>query len=412
MTSDRPHVLYLTQHGLAAPLGRAQCVPYLLRLADEGRARFTVISYEADPLPDERLRSRVRAAGIRWIELPYHAGAPAKVWDFLVGLSAAVASVLRDRPDVAHARSYFPGAIALALSRVFRVPFIFDVLGLLADEYADSGHWERSGFLYRATKWVERLLLRRSAAVITLTEANRRSLRASGLVRADAPIPVLPCAVDPKRFGCEGAPDRFPRGDRPLLVYSGSIGPWYRPDAMAAFFAATRRVTPDLCFLVLTRGDTSAFEAALRAHGIPSDAVEIRGVHPDEVAPLLCTADVGLSFRSQGVSLEAVSPNKFGEYLACGMPVVSSRGIGDVDEITLRERVGAIVDGEEPSAYERGWREVLALFAEDAAGLRERCRSVARTELPPERVTDGYAELYRAIRGGPSAQQPGSPVRA
>lgn len=407
-----PHVLYLTPHGLASPLGRAQCLPYLLRLSEERRARFTVVSWEADPLPDQPLRDRIADAGIRWFALPYHPGAPAKFWDALLGLGASVATVVRDRPDVVHARSYVPATIALVLAVIARVPYIFDILGLLADEYADAGHWSREGFLYRATKWIERVLLRRAAAVITLTEANERSLRRGGLVRPEVPIPVLPCAVDPERFSCAGAPDAYPRGARPLLVYSGGIGPWYRPEAIAAFAAAARRITPDLRFLVLTRGDTSALERAAREHGIAPSAMDVRSFHPDDVARILCTADVGLSFRSQGVSMEAVSPNKFGEYLACGLPVVSSRGIGDVDEITLRDRVGAIVEREEASAYERAWREVVALLKEDAARVRERCRRVARTELPPERVTDGYARLYRQLMGGPSGARPGRTVRA
>lgn len=407
-----PHVLYLTPHGLASPLGRAQCVPYLLRLSEDGRARFTVVSWEADPLPDCALRERIAAAGIRWYALPYHPGAPAKVWDALQGLAASVATVVRDRPDLVHARSYVPATIALVLGAVARVPYIFDILGLLADEYADAGHWSRAGFLYRATKWIERVLLRKAAAIITLTEANERSLRTSGLVRPEVPIPVLPCAVDPERFGCDGAPDAYPRGARPLLIYSGGIGPWYRPEAMAAFAATARRITPDLRFLVLTRGDTSALERAAREQGIPAAAMEVRSVHPDDVAAILCTADVGLSFRSQGVSMEAVSPNKFGEYLACGLPVVSSRGIGDVDEITLRERVGAIVEREDAAAYERAWRDVVALLEQDAAAARERCRKVSRTELRPERVTDGYAQLYRELLDGPSRDRSRRTVRA
>jgi len=399
LTPKIPHVLYITQHGLAAPLGRAQVVPYLLRLSNERRARFTVVSFEKDPLPDEKLRARIAAVGIRWIALPYHRGAPAKLWDLPLGFAVALISVLRDRPDVVHARSHMPGSIALALLGTARLPFIFDILGLLADEYADSGHWRRESFLYRSTKWLERVLLRRAAAVITLTDANARSLRQSGLMPAHAPLLILPCAVDLERFICGGS-DAFPRGGRPVLVYSGGIGPWYRPEAMAAFAAAARRITPDLKFLVLTRDDTRVLEEAAREHGIPADAIEIRSAHPDEVASLLCTADVGLSFRTYGPSTEGVSPNKFGEYLACGLPVVSSRGIGDVDEITIRERVGAIAEREETSAYERAWREVLAGLEDDATGLRERCRRVARQELSPERVTDGYADLYREIGNG------------
>ncbi len=67
--SDAPTVLYLTYHGLASPLGRAQCLPYLLRLAKTGAAKMLVVSFESDPLPGAEMRTAVRGAGIEWIEL-------------------------------------------------------------------------------------------------------------------------------------------------------------------------------------------------------------------------------------------------------------------------------------------------------------------------------------------------------
>jgi glycosyltransferase involved in cell wall biosynthesis len=85
-----------------------------------------------------------------------------------------------------------------------------------------------------------------------------------------------------------------------------------------------------------------------------------------------------------------------GEYLAAGLPVVSTAGIGDVDELLEEGRVGVLVRELFPRAYEAAAREALELGRDAAA--RERCRAVAREKLS---LTDvgipRYDRLYRQV---------------
>ena len=61
-----------------------------------------------------------------------------------------------------HARSHVGAAIALPLRVLLGLPFLFDVRGLLPDEYADAGHWRRGGLKYRLGKAMERVFFRRA----------------------------------------------------------------------------------------------------------------------------------------------------------------------------------------------------------------------------------------------------------
>ncbi len=47
-------------------------------------------------------------------------------------------------------------------------------------------------------------------------------------------------------------------------------------------------------------------------------------------------AQLGLSFVRPCPSKVSSSPTKIGEYLAAGLPVISTAGIGDVDELLDR----------------------------------------------------------------------------
>jgi glycosyltransferase involved in cell wall biosynthesis len=393
-----PTVLYLTYHGLASPLGRAQCLPYLLRLARQGRARLLVISYESDPLPDAALRARVRDAGIAWIELRYH-GDPkglAKIWDLMGGVVAALRLARGRRVDVIHARSYVMAALALPLALLVRAPIVFDMLGMLADEYAEVGHWDRRGFFYRATKLLERVLLRASSALIVLTRRNADYLRASGLVPALTPIQVIPCCVDLERFECANN-DGYPRDAAPLLVYAGGLGTWYRLDDMLDLFAVARRVTPDLRFRVITRTDPGVVSAAREARGISGDSVEVISAHPDEMCELLCASDVGISFITPSFSKQAASPNKFAEYLAAGLPVLTNSGVGDLDDSMRGDDIGELVPTFDVGDYERAWRSVVAKLERDPRSLRGRCRAVAARDLSADLAVDRYVQIYDAV---------------
>lgn len=394
-----PSVLYLTYHGLAHPLGRAQCVPYLLGLAGERRARLAVISFEDDPLPGPELVARVGAAGIAWSALRYH-GWPkglAKLLDIATGLWAALR--FRRRFDVVHARSYVMAAMALAIKKVTGIPYMFEMLGMLADEYADVGYWSRSGFFYRVTKRAERILLREAGAVLVHTRRNARYMRDTGLVPERIPLVVLPCCVDLKRFRCAG--EGYPRDRAPRLVYSGGLGTWYMLDEMLDLFAAARRVTPDLVFRIVTRADHGMVREALGRKGMTGDGVEVMSAHPDEMTGLLCSSDVGLTFIRPLFSKEASSPNKFAEYLASGLPVITNAGVGDLDDTMREERVGAVVATFDPVAYETAWRAVVGELRSAPAALRERCRAVAARDFDARRGVDAYGELYQALAARP-----------
>ena len=90
------------------------------------------------------------------------------------------------------------------------------------------------------------------------------------------------------------------------------------------------------------------------------------------------------------------SPTKIGEYLAAGLPVVSTSGIGDVDELLEGPNVGVLVRRLEQADYEAAARDALELAADPEA--RERCRQVARETLSLEDVgVARYDDLYRQV---------------
>jgi glycosyltransferase involved in cell wall biosynthesis len=403
-------VLYVCYLGVDEPLVQTQVLPYLRSLAARGYA-LHLLTFETarrDRAQRARLSSALAAQGVTWHALRYHRrpSLPATLYDVARGALCAFRLARRHRIRLVHARSHVGAAVALALEAAAGVPFLFDVRGLLPDEYADAGHWRRGGLKYRLGKAMERVFFRRAKGLVVLTETIRADLTRADpvLARRDGDIAVIPCCVDlsaPPVTPSTRASRRAERGwsERRVIVYVGKLGMWYLDAEMARFFAVARGLDPRLHLEVLTPSPAGALRAALAASGVPADAFAVRRVPPAEVPAVLAAAAAGLSFIKPCFSKRSSSPTKVGEYLAAGLPVVSTAGIGDCDRMLEGGR-GVLLEALDDAAYERAARALFALIDEPATA--QRCRGFAEAELSlAGRGAPGYAAVYERLLGRP-----------
>jgi len=129
--------LYICYFGLREPLVQTQVLPYLRELAAAGW-RMSLLTFEPTPVADAvEWRERLRREGIAWRSLPYHKSVPGKIWDIVRGALRA----RREKADILHGRSHVGTAIGALARAMSGGRLIFDIRGLIAEEYADSGNW-------------------------------------------------------------------------------------------------------------------------------------------------------------------------------------------------------------------------------------------------------------------------------
>ena len=402
--ADSLRCLYICYLSLDDPLVHSQVVAYLEGLAARGHT-IHLLTFDTPLTPDrrERLRADLERRGITWHSRRYHKrpSLPATVYDATTGAFAALGLMRRHRLNAVHARNHVPAAMALILKRLSGCRMIFDLRGLMAEEYVDAGTWKRGGLAYRLTNRVQRAAIRRADAMVMLTEAVRRHL--FGHRDDAAPRSVIPCCVDLVSFNgaAPAAADvrgELGVGERPVMVYVGKFSGWYLEREMVEFFATAREGCPGLMFLVLTQSDPAIIEAEFARAGIGAQDYRVARVAPEEVGTYLSVAEFGLSFVRPCFSKISSSPTKIGEYLAAGLPVVSTAGIGDVDELLEGRDVGMLVRNLDERGYEAAAQAALALAADPQA--RERCRRVAREALSLDEVgIPRYDGLYRTVAG-------------
>jgi glycosyltransferase involved in cell wall biosynthesis len=396
------------------PLGQSQVIPYLKELSKLG-VRFTLLSYEREHAFERDGQHRCRELGeellrygIEWHRLRYHQrpSLPATVFDVAAGVRLASRLVRRNKIEMVHARAHVPAVIALALKWRFRIKMIFDIRGLMAEEYTDAGHWNAGSIPSRITKSMEGRVLRATDGVVTLTDRLWAAMQSwPDVNKTSIAHQTIPCCIDLERF-CFNDQSRAARraelgiDNRFVLVYSGSIGGWYMTEEMASFFAALKRRQPDAFFLWLTTGPSGIVEGAMTKLGIEPSDYAVRSVAPAEVSSFLSAGDAGIAFYRPGVSRLGTSPVKVSEYLACGLPVVINAGIGDSDELITKEGIGSLVAGFNEAAY-AGALDTIEALTRDVKATRSVTRGVAERLFNVRGVgVERYARLYEAVLNG------------
>ena len=393
--------LYISYDGLLEPLGQSQILPYVGGLADAGIS-FWVISFEkpSDFRNAERvdkLRQSLAEKRIRWVPLRYHKSpsVPATAWDMCRGILVALWLSVYHRIGVVHARSYVPALMGRVVKTITRAKLIFDMRGFWPEERVDGKLWAPAGRLYRAAKWVERGLLGKSDVIVVLTERAKALLLSDRYrVRPGVPISVIPCCTDVSRFAV--VPERTPGSTTKTLVYAGSVGTWYMLEEMLDFFIAAREVDPDLRLLLLNRHEHGRIESALQEKGLGAPQVSLVAADFGDMPRHLASAFAGFYFITPSYSKLASSPTKLAEYLAAGLPVIVSAGIGDSADMVRDHGVGVVVDTFETGQYRRSWTEFIRFVDADPA-IKDRCRAVAAKWLSLEYGAAQYRRVYELL---------------
>lgn len=392
--------LYLCYFGIRQPLVQTQVLPYLRELAKSGLT-VHLLTFEpelATQWSAEQLntqKAQLAGEGIHWFYLPYHKSPslPATLYDIFAGARFAVNLARREGINVLHARAHVPMAMALLALRIRPFKVIFDIRGLMAEEYLDSGIWKEHSLPFRLVKRLERAGIQRADQIVVLTERLRAWLISQQLKRAEQ-IQVIPCCVDFHRFEeTQSAPQK---PDRFEVVYAGSLIGLYLVEEMGRFFKAIKSLQPDAFLRILSVTPPEQGANALRRAGLEETDFEILAVPPEQVPLHLRRARLGVSFRKPTFAQIAASPTKIPEYLAAGLPVICNSGIGDMDELVEQAGVGVVLRTFDDDAYEDAAVKALAL-ARDAS-IQERAKKIARQNF--DLVTVGgrcYVDVYRRL---------------
>ena len=355
-----------------------------------GRARSI-----GDMLSAAGIESRLvaaRAPHCRSRHLEYLVWALQSLWDSVLVAAAA----RRWESDVIHTHGEWITFTSIPASKLLRIPLLYEAHGILDEVYRKG---EGLGIGYRAVKTLESICMRSSRHLIVVSEAMKDHFARSYDVLAQ----VVPCGVDAGLFAYDERTRSAMRRelmltDKYVVVYSGSLfDPWQQPKEMVGAFKEIEKRAPGCVFLVLTYDDTEAVRGLLVSQGLAPSSMLIRRVAHTDVPAHLMAGDVGLLIRARDIVNRVACPVKFAEYLACGVPVLCTRGIGDISDIVKDHDVGLVIDNEmEDVDWDRACEDLSRLRG---AGTKERCLRTARDRFSWESNSAAICAFYLEVAG-------------
>lgn len=403
MSNGRASSVFVSNNGLRDHIGQAQVLPYLSGLASRGH-KISVLSVEQSVghVPEgidtgalDRHEMQRRTGYGRLADKLLTAPRLARQLDALAE---------KRRPDILHCRSYMPLSGALKAARRYGVKLIFDMRGFWIGQRIEGGMWDPKGLtgrlLIRHFRALEDRAYAEAAAIVVLTHDAKMVVEAQPAYRG-APISVIPCSVDQERFRVDLALRAATRAelglseDTPVIVYLGSASPLYRMDLLYRFLDAVRARAPEVRLMLVGNHDPQEHARAAAKHGVRLDPGSLicRRVAHHQVPAMLNAADLGISFIIGTPSSLGVSATKVGEYLACGLPVASSSGIGDIQRIITEGENGMILDVESDADFDRCAARFLSGFSLDRLGIKAKSGNYFSMDT----AVSTYDMLYRDL---------------
>ena len=300
-------------------------------------------------------------------------------------LSSTFRAVARKRPDVLLVVSPPLGLAipAILLSRLWQIPYVFDVEDLQPDSASDLGMLP--GWAIKLLYKVERAAYRHARMVTTLTPSMREKILEKGLVQEK--VELIEPRMDDSLTNLlqeEGADfrKRFNFGNEFLVTHSGNMGVKQGLDVVIDA-AAINRANTAIQFLFV--GDGADCERIQRR----AADLELRNVRflplldEADFRGLLAASDVCLVTQQHSVS-GIVFPSKIVTYLSAGRPIVASVNPDcEVARIIRESEAGKVVEAENPKAL---LDAILELRSQDLVKVGQKARGYACQRWASQRV--------------------------
>lgn len=206
-----------------------------------------------------------------------------------------------------------------------------------------------------AVRALERWVLRHIDHVLVVVEESAERLVALGMARDRITLvsntpPVSRIPPTP----------RVIRGDRPLhLVYLGLLEAPRGLGVVIAAVAMCRQAGLDVRLTIIGKGRERAhFEDQAAALGLTAPSIEFLGFLPNpEALAIVASADVGLVPHMATDSWNTTIPNKLFDYMAVGLPVISSNA-RPAARIVAETGTGLVYPHDQPGALADAIRQM------------------------------------------------------
>jgi glycosyltransferase involved in cell wall biosynthesis len=331
-------------------------------------------------MPGLRVFRSIRPPFVRRVKIgPSFAKLPL---DALLSVTA-LRRALSGKYDAIHSHEE-GGLIGIALSALLGVPHLYDMHSSLPQQLSNFA-FSRSTVVRRVFLAIERLMIRRSQAVIVICPSLEDTVRAVDPAARVVLIENAPGSSEDHATPDQAARIRAQFGVRPampLVLYTGTFEAYQGLDLLFESMAIVKAERPD-ARLLLAGGKPDQVRQAHKqaAEAGIADVTVFAGEQPaGDIPAYLLAADVLVSPRSRGTN----TPLKIYQYLRSGRPIVATRLLTHTQVLSDET---AVLTPASAGDFAGGILSVLKNPAE-AAAIGRRARQLAETKYSYQAYLD------------------------
>lgn len=300
-------------------------------------------------------------------------------------------------PDVIVCRQEIFHFAPIWIARIYRIPCLLEVNSIRSIEAPLIDARNRVSFL---TRWAERWAIRKSDAVFSVSRPIKGYVdRYTDPARSH----VIPNGVDTDEFDPQRHDRNRIKGElgiegKTVLGYVGSYKTWHGLDIAVDVIDLLANHDPKYHLLLIGGGPVyRAIASEILRRGLSDHVTQLQHVAHKDVARHLAAFDYALMTYPE-LDGFYFSPLKMFEYLAMGIPVISTN-IGQIGDVIRHGETGMLVH---PPTGENFARAVLDVDGDSVGSkvMRRNCRQVALTQYSwtenARQVLNVCHELIRA----------------
>ena len=351
------NIIYLCQYFVPEPAAPAARVAELSRAWVKAGHKVTVLTgmpnHPTGIVPEKyrgRLLVRECLDGVtvlrNWLYATPNYGFAKKM---LNHLSFMVSVVMLGLPRLGHADvlivsspAFLSVFSAFFISRLRRIPFVFEVRDLWPAVFADLGVITNP-LLIKFLEFLEMFLYRRAARIVTVTQSFRDMLIGRGL-QAQKVVTIYNGAH--VEFFVPGDRDNSVRmehglGNRFVASYLGAHGISHSVETVLRT-ADILRDRKDITFMLVGDGAMKTSLLALKEKMGLKNVLMLPSHAKERMPDLYCASDVCLVPLRDIPIFDTFVPSKMFEIMACGVPIVGAVR-GEASEILTRSGAARLV---------------------------------------------------------------------
>lgn len=391
------------------PLFQNLVLDYIKLLSKNDSNRiFHVITFEQPEyfIPENektKIKKELKQLNIHWHPLKFHTGRfllIKKLYDLIQAIVLILKLRFIEKTKVIFSFACVSASYSIIFSKLLRMKMIIFSYEPHSEFMAELNLWSRNSLKYKILHKLELLAGLNAEYVLTGTKYmvdHLTDLKAKGqLFRAPTGINEKLFYPTPESLALK---KQLQLENKKILFYIGKFGDLYFTREVPFLFKTLKRIIPELHFVVVTPTDIEEVKIYFEEEKINCQDYTLleKITSRNEVNKHIGIADIALSAVPPTPSQKFRSPTKVGEYLMCGVPYITCKGVSEDDLYAQSNNVGIVINSFTENEILGIGAQLKKYLSEPKETLQKRCRVTGIEYRSQKAVVDILESIYSEL---------------